>query len=56
MKHPFDSLAQRYIQRLFFILLVATFMIAAIMNVIGKPLITSEAPYGIVSFELAGNP
>jgi hypothetical protein len=32
----------------------AALVITVLMNVIGKPLITPEAPAGIVSFELAG--
>ena len=43
-------------KRNFIILLILTILIMVIMNVIGSPLTTPSAPYGIVSFEFAFTP
>jgi hypothetical protein len=37
-------------------LLAATLIITVVLNLVDEPLSTPEAPYGIVSFELAGDP
>ena len=39
---------------IFIISVIAALSITVIMNIIGQPLMTPEAPAGIVSFELAG--
>jgi hypothetical protein len=39
---------------IFIIAVIAALVITVLMNIIGKPLMTPEAPAGIVSFELAG--
>ena len=54
--HPFASLAPHLLRKLFYISLAATISIAVVLNVADEPLVTSLAPYGIVSFELAGTP
>jgi hypothetical protein len=56
MRHPFLALDPRQQKALFWPLLIAALAITAIMNILGRPLITSQAPAGIVSFELAGSP
>ena len=56
MTHPFLSLSQRQRQAMFWFTLVAALVITAVMSIIGGPLVTPQAPSGIVSFELAGSP
>lgn len=53
MAHPLDSITSR--RRVFLILLACTLILTVVLNVSGKPLSTSAAPGGIVSFELAGS-
>ena len=55
MKHPLQCIQNRR-PRIFFMLLVLTLVIMITMNLLGNPLVNSSAPYGIISFELAGNP
>ncbi|MEW5873316.1 MAG: hypothetical protein AB1894_28915 [Chloroflexota bacterium] len=43
-------------KRIFWIALVLSLTLMSLLNLVGAPLITEPAPYGIVSFELAGNP
>lgn len=45
----------RRLRTWFWIALVSTLLLMAIMNVVGAPLATEAAPWGIVSFELAGS-
>lgn len=52
--HPLSALSQEQYRRPFLLLLFLTFVIMFVLNWVGIPLTTSEAPYGIVSFELAG--
>lgn len=54
MSHPFLSLAPRQRSTIFWVSFVASLVIMAVMGLIGGPLTTPQAPYGIVSFELAG--
>jgi len=55
MKHPLEDIPHQRFNRIFWPLLIATLAIMALMNVIGAPLSTSQAPAGIISFELAGS-
>ncbi len=54
IKHPFEYLSTAAQRRAFMALLVFTLVVAAGMQVLGGPLKTEAAPYGIVSFEFAG--
>jgi hypothetical protein len=56
MSHPLEHLKPDFQKKSFIILLILTILIMALMNVIGAPLITSAAPNGIISFELAFSP
>jgi hypothetical protein len=42
-------------RRVFWLLLAATLTLMVILNLVAAPLVTPEAPYGIVSYELAGS-
>jgi hypothetical protein len=42
--------------RVFWPALAATLLLMLILNLVGAPLETPAAPYGIISFELAGSP
>jgi hypothetical protein len=55
MYHPMQQISSQSIPRLFLILLISTIALFMILNQVSTPLITSKAPQGIVSFELAGN-
>jgi hypothetical protein len=54
MRHPFENISSPQRKRWFWPLFVVTLAIMALMNLTGMALITTEAPSGIVSFELAG--
>jgi len=54
MRHPLQSI-QRFRVPIFFSLLALTLILMVIFNVLGSPLMTPEAPFGIISFELAGS-
>lgn len=56
MRHPLEEVANSRKKTLFFSLLAFTLAIMLVMNSVGSVLNTVEAPYGIVSFELAGSP
>jgi hypothetical protein len=56
MNHPFEQLKPTLQKWLFILLLILTILIMVVMNIIGSPLNTPEAPSGIVSFELAFSP
>jgi hypothetical protein len=56
MSHPFEHLDPVIQKKYFIILLIMTILIMVIMNIIGSPLITPNAPSGIVSFEFAFSP
>ena len=56
MRHPFEQLQSKIMKKYFIILLIVTILIMVIMNIIGSPLTTPSAPYGIVSFEFAFTP
>jgi hypothetical protein len=56
MSYPFEHLKPAIQKKSFIILLIITILIMVVMNVIGMPLTTPSAPYGVVSFELAFTP
>lgn len=55
VNHPCSSLPSRSRSRVFFPLLALTILMMVVMNQIALPLETDAAPYGIISFELAGD-
>jgi len=55
MHHPLESVPQEYRKQFFIIFLVLTLTLFAVFRILDKPLQTSAAPNGIVSFELAGS-
>jgi hypothetical protein len=54
--HPLSFIPSRNWGRAFWILLGMTVLLSAVFAVTGAPLTTDAAPYGIVSYELAGTP
>jgi len=56
MVHPFQRIPVAEIRSVFIPLLVFTLVLMWLMTRVGAPLETSAAPYGIISFELAGTP
>jgi hypothetical protein len=56
MHHPLEKLSPVLSKKLFWLLLVGSILTMAFMNIQGAPLVTSAAPLGIVSYELAGSP
>jgi hypothetical protein len=54
MIQPFERIKPERRVKYFIPLLLTTLLLMAVMNWIGGPLNTTEAPYGIVSFEFAG--
>ncbi|MBN1148443.1 MAG: hypothetical protein JXA78_14380 [Anaerolineales bacterium] len=55
MSHPFESIAPHRRKAYFWSLLAATLVVMAVLNAVSAPLVTPAAPYGIVSYELAGD-
>jgi len=53
--HPFDFLPVLYWPRFFWPLLGLTIVLMIVFGISGTPLTTTAAPYGVVSFELAGS-
>lgn len=53
MTNPLEGTAARVQRYGFFVALVGTILLMSILNVLGGPLTTEAAPFGIVSFELA---
>lgn len=56
MRHPLEFVHVDYRKRFFLTFLLLTLILFAIFRVLDKPLRTSAAPNGIVSFELALTP
>jgi hypothetical protein len=56
MRHPFQNISNSLLVRYFWILLGVTVLLGLLLNWISQPLTTEAAPFGIVSFEFAGNP
>jgi len=55
MQHPLEFVSSSYRKRFFLLFLFMTVTLFAVFRVLDKPLRTSAAPNGIVSFELAGS-
>ncbi len=55
MKHPFEQIPGNLAKAIFGGLFILTLLLMVLMNLIGAPLETAAAPYGIISYELAGN-
>ena len=55
MKHPFSNIPPGKMRYAFIPLLAATLVLMFVMNLAALPLETEAAPYGIISFELAGS-
>jgi len=55
MQHPLEFVSVSYRKRFFFLFLFLTVTLFVIFRFLDKPLHTSAAPNGIVSFELAGS-
>jgi hypothetical protein len=55
MHHPLENLNSSTIDRMIWPLVVFSLLLLLILNLLGLPLNTPAAPYGIVSFELARN-
>lgn len=53
MHHPLESLRRSVLDGMILPLVGLSLLMLLILNLIGLPLITPAAPYGIVSFELA---
>ena len=56
MQHPLEFVSVLYRKRLFFLFLSLTIILFAVFQALDKPLRTSAAPNGVVSFELARTP
>ena len=56
MKHPLENIPTISRKPLFVAFLAGTLILFAVFRVLDAPLLTSAAPNGIVSFELAGTP
>lgn len=56
MRHPFEWLTESKHRGIFLSLLLLTLIVSLGLTMLSRPLKTEIAPYGIVSFELAGNP
>lgn len=54
-RHPFDFLPSRYWPSFFWLLLGLSIALMIVFGISGAPLTTEAAPYGVVSFELAGS-
>lgn len=53
MRHPLQNIRHRR-KEIFFALFGLTLLLMVIMNFVGAPLNTTQAPLGIISYELAG--
>lgn len=56
MQHPFRYLSPHRRKRYFWWSFAATIALMVILNMVGAPLNTPQAPFGIISYELAGSP
>jgi hypothetical protein len=54
LRHPFEWLSKTAQKRAFVVLLVLAVVVMVSLQVFGSPLKTRVAPFGIVSFEFAG--
>jgi hypothetical protein len=55
VRHPFEWISPSAQKRVFWVLLLLTLCLLAILRVLDTPLTTEAAPSGIVSFEFAGD-
>jgi hypothetical protein len=55
MHHPLERIPSSGRKIIFWLLFLATLILLVIFNTTGAPLNTQPAPYGVVSYELAGN-
>lgn len=55
MKHPLMSAPFENNKSVFWAFFLSTLAVMFCMNLVGEALITTAAPYGIISFELAGS-
>jgi hypothetical protein len=55
MHHPLENIRTSVRNRIIFPLIGLSLLLLIAMNVVGQPLITPSAPFGIVSLELARN-
>jgi len=55
MSHPFENLTPNQRKSLFLISFTASLFLIVVLSLIGRPLITEVAIYGIVSFEFSGD-
>jgi hypothetical protein len=53
-RHPFDFVPPGWWPRFFWPLLGLNLLVILVFDVSGAPLTTEEAPYGVLSFEIAG--
>lgn len=53
MHHPLESLRRSVLDGMILPLVLLSLLLLIILNIIGLPLVTPAAPYGIISFELA---
>jgi len=56
MRHPFLRLSRNQLPKFFWPMFLSTIILLLIMNILSQPLVTSQAPGGIISFELARTP
>ncbi len=56
MRHPFLRLSRDQLPKFFWPMFLSTIILLFIMNLVSQPLVTSQAPGGIISFELAKTP
>lgn len=54
LRYPFDFIPPDWWARFFWPLLGLTILLMIVFGITGAPLTTAAAPYGVVSFELAG--
>jgi hypothetical protein len=54
-RHPFDFIPPGWWPRFFWPLMLLTIILMFVFSITGAPLTTDVAPYGVVSFELAGS-
>jgi hypothetical protein len=55
MVTPYHAISPLSRRRLFWVLLIVTLFLMVAMNTAGAGLVNESAPYGIISFELAGS-
>lgn len=55
MNHPFLDIPRRRQPRLFLVFFILTVLTMIALNLSGRPPVTLEAPFGIVSYEFAGD-